>query len=83
MTTTQINVHLSDRRVMPARYNVLAYQHLLTRSLLLSVFSLVGSRGEPKCHHIKFANLIRLNPSLSSGHRIEKALRTDNNSQLS
>ena len=46
----------------------------------LSMFSLVGSRGEPNCHHWKFADWIRLNPSVSSRHRTEKSPRTDNKS---
>ena len=37
---------------------------LLTYPAGLSVFSLVDSRGEPKCHHWKFTNWSRLNPSL-------------------
>ena len=53
---------------------------LLTYPASLSVFSLVDSRGEPKCHHWKFANWSRLNPSLRSRHRTEKPLRTGNNS---
>ena len=53
---------------------------LLTYPAGLSVFSLVDSRGEPKCHHWKFTNWSRLNPSLRSRHRTEKSLRTDNNS---
>ena len=53
---------------------------LLTYPASLSVFSLVDSRGEPKCHHWKFANWSRLNPSLRSRHRTEKPLRTGNSS---
>ena len=53
---------------------------LLTYPASLSVFSLVDSRGELKCHHWKFTNWSRLNSSLRSRHRTEKSLRTDNNS---
>ena len=45
-----------------------------------SLFFLVGSSGEPNSHHWKFADWIRLNPSLSSRHRTEKSPRTDNKS---
>ena len=51
-----------------------------TRTVSLSVFSLVGSRGEPNCHHWKSTDWIRLNPSLSSRHQTEMSPRTDNKS---